>query len=75
MEDYRQRITIEPGKRGGKPCIRGMRITVYDILGWLAAGMSPAEIIADFPDLTAEDIHAALAFAADRDHHLVSASA
>ena len=75
MEDYRQRITIEPGKRGGKPCIRGMRITVYDILGWLAAGMSPAEIIADCPDLTPEDIHAALAFAADRDHHLVSASA
>jgi uncharacterized protein (DUF433 family) len=72
---YRLRITIEPGKRGGKPCIRNMRITVYDILGWLAAGMSNAEIIADFPELTAEDIQAALAFAADREHHLVAASA
>jgi uncharacterized protein (DUF433 family) len=75
MNDYRSRITIEPGKRGGKPCIRNMRITVYDILGWLAAGMSHEEILTDFPDLVAEDILAALAFAADRDHHLVAASA
>ena len=75
MEDYRQRITIEPGKRGGKPCIRHMRITVYDILGWLASGMSNAEILADFPELAQEDIQAVLAFAADRDHHLVAASA
>ena len=75
MQDYRQRITIEPGKRGGKPCIRRMRITVYDILGWLAAGMSNAEIIADYPELTPEDIQASLAFAADRDHHLIAASA
>jgi uncharacterized protein (DUF433 family) len=75
MENYRNRITIEPGKRGGKPCIRNMRITVYDVLGWLASGMSTGEILADFPDLTAEDVHAALAFAADRDHHLVAASA
>lgn len=75
MENYRNRITIEPGKRGGKPCIRHMRITVYDVLGWLASGMSVAEILADFPDLTVEDVHAALAFAADRDHHLVAASA
>ena len=75
MEDYRQRITIEPGKRGGKPCIRHMRITVYDVLGWLASGMSNAEILADFPELTTEDIQAALAFAADREHHLVAASA
>lgn len=75
MEDYRTRITMEPGKRGGKPCIRHMRITVYDVLGWLASGMSTAEIIADFPELAAEDIQAALAFAADRDHHLVAASA
>ncbi|MCF7675615.1 MAG: DUF433 domain-containing protein [Akkermansiaceae bacterium] len=75
MQNYRQRITIDSGKRGGKPCIRHMRITVYDILGWLAAGMSNAEIIADFPELTTEDIQAALAFAADRDHHLVAASA
>jgi uncharacterized protein (DUF433 family) len=75
MQDYRQRITIEPGKRGGKPCIRRMRITVYDILGWLAAGMSNAEIIADYPELTPEDIQASLAFAADREHHLIAASA
>ena len=52
MEDYRQRITIDSGKRGGKPCIRHMRITVYDVLGWLAAGMSNAEILADYPELT-----------------------
>ena len=75
MENYRNRITIEPGKRGGKPCIRHMRITVYDVLGWLASGMSTEEILADFPDLTAQDIQAALAFAADREHHLVAASA
>lgn len=75
MENYRQRITIEPGKRGGKPCIRNMRITVYDILGWLASGMTNADILADFPELTAEDIQAALAFAADREHHLVAATA
>jgi len=75
MKDYHQRITIQPGKRGGKPCIRNMRITVYDILGWLAAGMSREEIITDYPELTVEDILAALAFAADREHHLVSASA
>jgi uncharacterized protein (DUF433 family) len=73
MGDFRERITIEAGKRGGKPCIRGLRITVYDVLGWLAAGMSTAEIIADFPDLTAEDIQASLAFAANRDQHLVAA--
>lgn len=75
MTIYGNRITIDPGKRGGKPCIRHMRITVYDILGWLAAGMSQDEIIADFPELVKEDIQAALSFAADRDHHLVAASA
>jgi uncharacterized protein (DUF433 family) len=75
MDNYRQRITIEPGKRGGKPCIRNMRITVYDILGWLASGMTNADILNDFPELTAEDIHAALAFAADREHHIVAATA
>jgi len=75
MENYRQRITIEPDKRGGKPCIRNMRITVYDILGWLAAGMSSEEIVADYPELTVEDIQAALAFVADREHHLVAVSA
>lgn len=70
--DYRGRITIEPGKRGGKPCIRGMRITVYDVLEYLASGMSEEEILADFPDLTREDIRACLAFAADRERKLVS---
>jgi uncharacterized protein (DUF433 family) len=70
--DYRDRITIEPGKRGGKPCIRGMRITVYDVLEYLASGMSEDEILADFPDLTREDIRACLAFAADRERKLVS---
>ena len=67
--DYRKIITIEPGKRGGKPCIRGLRITVGDVLGWIAAGMSHREIIDDFPDLTEEDIHASLAFAADRERN------
>ncbi len=75
MENSHQRITIEPGKRGGKPCIRHMRITVYDVLGWLASGMSTADILADFPELTPEDVQAALAFAADREHHLVAFSA
>ncbi|MCX6868813.1 MAG: DUF433 domain-containing protein [Verrucomicrobia bacterium] len=62
MRDYRGIITLEPGKRGGKPCIRHMRITVYDVLGWLAAGMTPEEILADFPALTQQDIQASLAF-------------
>lgn len=70
--DYREHITMEPDKRGGKPCIRGMRITVYDILEYLASGMSEDEILADFPDLTREDIRASLAFAADRERKLVS---
>jgi len=61
--DYRSIITIEHGKRGGKPCIRGMRITVGDVLGWLAAGMSRGEILAEFPELTDDDITAALEFA------------
>lgn len=69
---YHERITIEPGKRGGRPCIRGMRITVYDILDWLASGMSEDEILSDFPDLEREDIRAALAFAADRERRTVS---
>ena len=71
---YQDRISIEPGKRGGKPCIRGMRITVYDVLEYLASGMSEQEIIEDFPDLTQEDIRACLAFAADRERRLVSAT-
>ena len=70
--DYRRYITIEPGKRGGKPCIRGLRLTVYDVLESLAAGMSEAEILNDFPDLTREDIRACLAFAADRERKLVT---
>ncbi len=65
--DYRKIITIEPGKRGGKPCIRGMRISVYDILSWLASGMSNQEIIEEYPELTQEDILAALSYAADRE--------
>ena len=63
--DYTSIITIEPGKRSGKPCIRGLRITVYDVLDYMASGMSQEEILADFPDLTEADIRACLAFAAD----------
>ena len=70
--DYRTRITIEPGKRGGKPCIRGLRITVYEVLEYLASGMIEDAILHDFPDLTREDIRACLAFAADRERTLVS---
>jgi uncharacterized protein (DUF433 family) len=68
--NYQDRITIEADKRGGKPCIRGLRITVYDVLDYLAGGMSVEEIIADFPDLTREDILAVIAFAADRERRL-----
>ena len=64
---YQDIITIEPGKRGGKPCIRGMRITVYDVLSYLALGMTHQEILADFPYLTEEDILACLSYAADRE--------
>ena len=70
-ESWRSRITIEPGKRGGRPCIRGMRITVYDVLSYLAAGMSVAEILDDFPYLTQEDIQACLAFAAERERSML----
>jgi len=70
--NYEERITIEPGKRGGKPCIRGLRITVYDVLDYLASGMTEQEILDDFPDLTLEDIKACLAFAADRERKLVT---
>jgi uncharacterized protein (DUF433 family) len=65
--DYSQIITIEAGKRSGKPCIRGLRITVSDILEYLASGMTEADILRDFPDLTKDDIRACLAFAADRE--------
>ncbi|MCA8975354.1 MAG: DUF433 domain-containing protein [Planctomycetes bacterium] len=68
---WSDRITIEPGKRSGKPCIRGLRITVSDILEYLASGMSEDEILADFPDLERADIRAALAFAAERERRLV----
>ncbi len=70
--NYQHLITIEPDKRSGKPCIRGMRITVYDILEYLASGMSEEEILNDFPNLTREDIRACLAFAADRERRLMS---
>ena len=70
--DYRNIITIEPDKMGGKPCIRGLRITVYDVLDYLASGMTESDILADFPDLTSEDIRACLAFAADRERRLLS---
>ena len=70
--DYTKIITVEPGKLGGKPCIRGLRIAVYDILEYLASGVSYDEILADFPDLTKEDIRACLAFAAERERRLVS---
>ncbi len=70
--DYRNIITVEPDKRGGKPCIRSMRITVYDVLEYLAGGMSEREIIDDFPELTKDDIHACLQFAADRERRLLS---
>ncbi|MBX3119487.1 MAG: DUF433 domain-containing protein [Fimbriimonadaceae bacterium] len=70
--DYRSIITIEPGKRSGKPCIRDLRVTVSDVLGWLAAGMSREEIIADYPYVTNDDISACLAFAADRERQLIS---
>jgi uncharacterized protein (DUF433 family) len=65
---YQDIITVEPGKRSGKPCIRGLRITVYDVLSYLASGMSHEEIIADFPELTEADILACLSYAADSEH-------
>jgi uncharacterized protein (DUF433 family) len=68
--DYSKIVTIEPGKRGGKPCIRGMRISVQDILEYLAGGMTEDEILKDFSELTREDIKACLAFAADRERKL-----
>jgi uncharacterized protein (DUF433 family) len=70
--DYESLITIEPGKRSGQPCIRGLRITVQDVLEYLAGGMTTEEILADFPDLTAEDIRACLAYAANRERRLRS---
>lgn len=72
--NYRECITIDPKRRGGKPCIRGLRITVYEVLDYLAAGMSIEQILADFPDLEREDILASLAFAADRERKLSATS-
>ena len=72
--NYRDIITIKPGKRGGRPTIRGMRISVSDVLGWLAAGMSHEEILSDYPELTEQDIRACLAYAADRERRLVTAT-
>lgn len=72
--NYQDIITIEPGKRGGKPCIRGMRITVYDVLEYMASGMSQEEVLNEFPYLTEQDIRACLAFAADREKHLLVAT-
>lgn len=75
VRDFRQLLTVEPGKRGGRVCIRNLRIAVADILGWLAAGMSADEIIDDYPELTREDIQAALAYAADRERRTAVAVA
>jgi len=72
---YLNRITIEAGKRGGKPCIRGLRITVYDILSYLASGMSTDEILSDFPSLSKEDVLASLEYAAERERVTLTASA
>jgi uncharacterized protein (DUF433 family) len=66
--NYRERITIEPGKRSGKPCVRGTRITVYDVLSYLASGMSIDQLLEDFPALTRDDVLACLSYAADREH-------
>ncbi|MEX0775764.1 MAG: DUF433 domain-containing protein [Phycisphaeraceae bacterium] len=71
--NYQDIITIEPGKRGGRPCIRRMRITVSDVLGWLAAGMTHEEVLSDYPELTEQDILACLAYAADRERRLLIA--
>lgn len=69
MDNYQDYIEIIPGKRGGKPCIKQTRITVYDVLAWLSQGMTPQDVMADYPELTLEQIQACLAYAADREHH------
>ena len=73
--EYERYITIEPGKRSGKPCIRGLRMTVHDVLEYLAAGMTPEQIVEDFPDLTLDDIRACLAFAADQGRRVYTVKA
>ena len=72
--NYQSIITLEPGKRGGRPCIRRMRIAVADVLGWLAAGMTHQAILAEYPELTEDDIRACLAYAADRERRLLTAA-
>ncbi len=72
--NYQAIVTIEEGKRGGRPCVRGLRIAVGDVLGWLAAGLSREQILADYPELTENDIRACLAYAADRERRLVTAA-
>lgn len=74
MKHYSERITINAQTRFGRPSIRGMRISVYDILGWFASGMTKQDILADFPELTEEDLLAALSYAADREHKILIAS-
>ena len=69
MNIQNQRITLEPGKRGGKPCVRGLRITVQDVLDWLASGRTEEQIVDDYPELTAEDVRAVLSYAAERERH------
>lgn len=69
MNSYKDRITLEAGRRGGMPCVRGLRITVQDVLDWLASGRTAAEIVSDFPELTPEDISAVLSYAAERERH------
>ena len=73
LMNYQDVITIEPGKRGGRPCVRGMRIAVADVLGWLAAGMTEQQILSDYPELTETDIRACLAYAADRERRILTA--
>lgn len=75
MMKYQDYIDITPGKRSGKPCIKQTRITVYDVLGWLAQGMTQEEIILDYPELTMEHVQACLSYAAQREHHLVTVAA
>ena len=72
--NYQSLIAIEPGKRGGRPCIRNMRIAVSDVLGWLAAGMTHEQVVAEYPELTEDDIRACLAYAADRERRVITAA-
>ena len=73
--NYQDYIEITPGKRSGKPCIKQTRITVYDVLGWLAQGRTVQTVLEDYPELTADQVQACLAYAAEREHHLVTVTA